>query len=292
MDNADNDVWIDLQETDEGVEVQRKLCSIVNLLSQSEETAMKLIEGHVCFGIVSLLDRASIRGKHYILMAIYNILKQDAAQNAASYFRLTQAVARLRDVLVTQTVEGLHSTLDLKYQRIVCSILNDLVTGDLHSKIIFNQKVTTSGGESVRGTEHLVKLILDSVSDVGDVGSSQYRRNIAFLKSALRLLVSLSASTKYIKTDILKSNGLLACYEVIRKLEGQDDHNKMITMALYVIRNVSDQGEYNPFYYTVSNTFLVDELTTDILHDYPSAKEIVEYCLNDCLRNGSTDIHI
>lgn len=235
-----------MQDNEDGIEVQRKLCSVINLLSQSEETAIKLIEGHVCFGIVTLLKRASITSKRYILMAMYNILKQDAAQNAASYFRLTEAVARLRDVLVTQTVDGLHVDLrlDLKYQRIICSILNELVTGDLHSKIIFNQKVTTSRGESVRGTEHLVKLIIDSVDDLGILDdSSQDRKNIGFLKSALRLLVSLSASTKYIKTDILKSKGLSACHKVITKFNGHDEHNKMITMALYVIRNISDQGK-------------------------------------------------
>ena len=129
-----------------------------------------------------------------------------------------------------------------KYKTLICSILHDLVCGDLQSKTIFHEE-----GGSVK----LMSLISTAVEN-RKLGYD-FKKETSLLKAALRLLVAVTASTRKIKTDILHQKGLSTCLAVINEASGgSDPANKLVIMALYAVRNISDQGlVFSSTYYSL-----------------------------------------
>ena len=119
-----------------------------------------------------------------------------------------------------------------KYKTLICSILHDLVRGDLQSKTIFHE---------AGGTAKLMSLILTAVAN-RELGYD-FKKETSLLKAALRLLVAVTASTRKIKTDILNQKGLSTGLAVINEAtRSNNPSDKLVIMALYAIRNISDQG--------------------------------------------------
>ena len=90
------------------------------------------------------------------------------------------------------------------------------------------------------GSFYLLDFISGAVNNRNE--GYDFKRETSFLKSAMRLLVAVTASTRYIKTDILAHKGLSTCYNVIQSSDGSDS---LDIMGLYAIRNISDQGKPN-----------------------------------------------
>ena len=67
----------DDNELNDGQVEQQKICSVIHLMSQKQETSIKIIQGHAAFGVVKLLEVVQLKTKSYVLHAIYNILRND-----------------------------------------------------------------------------------------------------------------------------------------------------------------------------------------------------------------------
>ena len=67
----------DGNDLNDGQVEQQKICSVIHLMSQKQETSIKIIQGHAAFGVVKLLEVVELKTKSYVLHAIYNILRND-----------------------------------------------------------------------------------------------------------------------------------------------------------------------------------------------------------------------